>query len=67
MIHLHNGILHSRKKEGAPTLHDSMDGSEKHYGKLYVLHFNNTGIKNKWKVTRGEGGVIMGGITRTDV
>ena len=25
MLHLHNGILHSRKKEGAPTLCDSMD------------------------------------------
>ena len=26
MIHLHNGILCDRKKEGAPTLRDSMDG-----------------------------------------
>ena len=26
---LHNGILHSRKKGGAPTLHNSMDGTEK--------------------------------------
>ena len=33
MIHLHNGILCSRKKEGAPTLHDSMDGSGEHYAK----------------------------------
>ena len=32
MVHLHNGILHSRKK-GAPILHDSMDGTGKHYGK----------------------------------
>ena len=24
MVHLHNGILCSRKKEGAPTLHDSI-------------------------------------------
>ena len=30
MVHLHNGILHSRKK-GAPTLCDSMDGSGEHY------------------------------------
>ena len=29
MVHLHNGILCSRKKEGAPTLHDSMDGTGK--------------------------------------
>ena len=33
MVHLHNGILCSRKKEGAPTLHDSMDGTGKHYAK----------------------------------
>ena len=33
MVHLHNGILHSRKKEGAPTLHNSMDGSGEHNGK----------------------------------
>ena len=28
-----NGILCSRKKEGAPTLCDSMDGNGKHYAK----------------------------------
>ena len=31
MVHLYNGILCSRKKEGAPTLHDSMDGTGEHY------------------------------------
>ena len=31
--HLHNGILHSREKEGAPTLCSSMDGSGEHYAK----------------------------------
>ena len=31
MVHLHNGILCSRKKEGSPTVHDSMDGTGKHY------------------------------------
>ena len=31
MVHLHNGILHSRKKEGAPTLRNSMDGSREYY------------------------------------
>ena len=31
MVHLHNGILCSRKKEGAPTLYDSMDVTGKHY------------------------------------
>ena len=33
LVHLHNGILHSRKKEGAPTLCDRMDGTGEHYGK----------------------------------
>ena len=33
MVHLHNGFLH-RKKEGAPTLCHSMDGTGEHYPKL---------------------------------
>ena len=33
MVHLHDGILHSRKKEGAPTLPDSTDGPGEHYAK----------------------------------
>ena len=33
MGHLHNGILHGRKKEGAPTLCNSMDGTREHYAK----------------------------------
>ena len=33
MVHLHNGILHSRKKEGAPTLCNRMDGTGEHYAK----------------------------------
>ena len=33
LVHLHNGILCSRKKEGAPTLCNSMDGSGEHYAK----------------------------------
>ena len=33
LVHLHNGILHSRMKEGAPTLCNSMDGSGEHYAK----------------------------------
>ena len=33
MVHLHNGILQSRKKGGAPTLCDSMDGTGEHYAK----------------------------------
>ena len=33
MVHLHDGILYSREKEGAPTLCDSMDGTVEHYAK----------------------------------
>ena len=33
MVHLYNGILHSRKKEGAYTLRNSMDGTGEHYAK----------------------------------
>ena len=33
VVHLHNGILYSRKKGGAPTLCNSMDGTGKHYAK----------------------------------
>ena len=33
MVHLHNGLLCSRKKEGAPTLHNSMNGTGEHYAK----------------------------------
>ena len=31
VVHLHNGIICSRKKEGAYTLCDSMDGTGEHY------------------------------------
>ena len=33
MVHLHDGILHSTKKEGALTLCDSRDGTGEHYAK----------------------------------
>ena len=33
MVHIHDGILHSRKKGGDPTFGKSMDGSGKHYAK----------------------------------
>ena len=33
VVHLHNGILCSRKKEVTPPLHDSMDGSGEYYAK----------------------------------
>ena len=33
MVHLHDRILGRRKKEGVPTLCDSMDGTGKHYAK----------------------------------
>ena len=31
MLHLHNGMLWSRRKEGATTLCGSMDGTEENY------------------------------------
>ena len=43
MVHLHNGILHSREKEGAPILHNSMDGTGEHYAK-----WNNQVVKDKY-------------------
>ena len=33
MVHLHNGILHNRKKEGTPAICDSMDGTGEYYTK----------------------------------
>ena len=33
VLHLHNGILCSRNKEGTTTLHDSIDGTGEHYAK----------------------------------
>ena len=39
VVHLHNGVLHSRKKEGTPTLCNSMDGTGEHHAK-----WNNPGI-----------------------
>ena len=33
MVHLHEGILCSRKKEGVPTLWNSMDGTGEHFAK----------------------------------
>ena len=56
MVHLHNGIVHSRKKEGAPALCNSMDGTGNHYAKqnkpgserqiLHDLTFNRNLNKN---------------------
>ena len=33
LVHLHNGILCSKNKEGMPTLCNSMDGTGEHYAK----------------------------------
>ena len=33
VVHLHNGVLCSSKKEGIPTFSDSMDGAGEHYAK----------------------------------
>ena len=42
MVYLHDGILHSRRKERAPTLCDSMDGSGEHYAK-----WNKPGVERQ--------------------
>ena len=34
VVHLHNGILQSRKEEGASILFDSIDGTGEPYAKL---------------------------------
>ena len=44
VVHLHNGILCGRKKEGVPTLCDSMDGTGEHYAKY------NKAVKDKYHV-----------------
>ena len=33
LVHLHNGIQHSREKEGTAKLLESMDGNGEHYAK----------------------------------
>ena len=33
MVHLHNRILHSRKKKGAPMFRDSVDGTGEYHVK----------------------------------
>ena len=42
MVHLHNGILQSREKEGTPTLCYNMDGTGEQYAKC-----NKPGGKGK--------------------
>ena len=37
MVDLHDGILYSREKEGAPTLCDVMAGTGEHYAKWNKL------------------------------
>ena len=43
VVHLHNGILHTREKEGAPTLWDSMDGT----GEYMLTEVSQT-VKDKY-------------------
>ena len=62
VVHLHDEILHNRKKEGAPTLCDSMDGTGEHYAKWnkpggarqipYDLTFNWNIINKRKKQTK---------------
>ena len=62
VVHLDSGILHSTEKEGAPTLHNSMDGTGEHYAKWnkpdgegqipYGLSFNWNLINKRKKQTK---------------
>ena len=62
MVHLHNGILRSREKEGAYTLCNSMDGTGERYAKqnkpgcegqiAYDLTFNRNIINRRKKQTK---------------
>ena len=62
MVHLHNGILHSREKEGTYTLCNGMDGTREHYAKSnkpgsegqipYDLTFNWNIINKRKKQTK---------------
>ena len=62
MVHLHDGILHSREKEGAPTFHDGMDGTGENYAEWnkpggkgqipYDLTFNWNIINKRKKQTK---------------
>ena len=42
MVHLYNGLLCTRKKEGAPTLYNSMDGTGEHY-----VNWNKPGVERQ--------------------
>ena len=37
VVHLHDGMLHSRREEGAPTLRDSVDGTGEYFAKWIKL------------------------------
>ena len=64
MVYLHNGILCSREKEGAPSLCDIMDGTGEHYAKRnkpndegeipfdLTFNWNITEEKSKQNITR---------------
>ena len=44
VVHIHNGILHSRKKEGTPTFCHSMDGTGEYY-----IKWNKPGVEDKYQ------------------
>ena len=62
LVHLHNGILCSKEKEGVYTLWDSMYGTGEHYAELnkpgcerqipYDVTFNWNLIKKRKKQTK---------------
>ena len=51
MVYFHNGILRSRKKEGAHTLCNSMDGTGDHYAKCKIVFLTvSQERKRKWSL-----------------
>ena len=59
VVHVYNRILHSRKKEGAPTLRESMDGTGEHYAK-----WNKQGVKDKYHMMSHINGTLSTKQTR---
>ena len=52
VVHLHNGILRSREKEGALTLHDSVVETGEYYAK-----WNKPGCKDKYHMISPVSGI----------
>ena len=53
MVHLCNGILYNRDKEGAPTLHNSMDGT----GSIMLSEISQA-VKDKYHMISSISGTL---------